>query len=62
MNSSVSDATGVSPFFVVYGHDVRVPIDCLDGLHPNDAAQQVVQAREQVLADVHAKLLKAQSA
>ena len=61
LNSSVSDATGVSPFFAVYAKDVRAPVDCLDGLHANDAAQRDVRAREQLARDVRARILRAQA-
>ena len=46
LNSAVSDATGVSPFVVLFGCEPRVPVDSLDGMHVNDAAQRVVRDRE----------------
>lgn len=38
LNSAVADSSGVSPFFCVYGREVRVPVDSLDGMHSNHAA------------------------
>ena len=38
INSAVSDATGMSPNAIVFGRDIDLPVDKLDGLHSNEAA------------------------
>ena len=42
INNSVSDSTGCSPFHIVYGKNVKMPVDHLDGMHSNAAAQDLV--------------------
>lgn len=33
LNSAVSASTGLSPFEMVYGSAVAVPVDCMGGTH-----------------------------
>ena len=40
INNSVSDATQLSPFYVVYGTNVSWPVDFLPGIVPNDLANE----------------------
>ena len=42
INNSISDSTGCSPFHIVYGKNVKMPVDYLDGMHSNAAAQDLV--------------------
>ena len=42
INNAVQDSTGMSPAKVVFGQRVVLPIDCLDGLNNNEAAQTAV--------------------
>ncbi len=39
VNNAVSDATGASPAHLALGHAPRMPVDLLDGMHRQDAAQ-----------------------
>ena len=34
VNSAVAESTGMSPAYVTFGQRLRMPIDCLDGMHP----------------------------
>ena len=34
MNSAVAEATGMSPAYFMFGQHLRMPVDCLDGMHP----------------------------
>ena len=34
MNSAVAEATGMSPAYFMFGQRLRMPVDCLDGMHP----------------------------
>ena len=45
LNTTIATSTGVSPFFCVFGQDVRQPINLLDGMHAVEAAQAVVTDR-----------------
>ena len=38
VNSAVAEPTGMSPAYVTFGHRLRMPVDCLDGIHPVEAA------------------------
>ena len=34
MNSAVAEATGMLPAYFMFGQHLRMPVDCLDGMHP----------------------------
>ena len=34
MNSAVAEATGMSPAYFTFAQHLRMPVDCLDGMHP----------------------------
>ena len=34
MNSAVAEATGMSLAYFTFGQRLRMPVDCLDGMHP----------------------------
>ena len=34
VNSAVAEATGMSPAYFMFGQRLRMPVDCLDGMHP----------------------------
>ena len=34
MNSAVAEATGMLPAYFMFGQRLRMPVDCLDGMHP----------------------------
>ena len=38
MNSAVAESTGMSLAYVMFGQQLRMPVDCLDGMHPVQAA------------------------
>ena len=38
VNSAVVESTGMSPAYVMFGQCLRMPVDCLDGMHPVQAA------------------------
>ena len=33
VNSVVAEATGISRAYVMFGQRLRMPVDCLDGMH-----------------------------
>ena len=43
VNDAVADSIGVLPAAFIYGWSLRMPVDHLDGLHPNQAAQTTVE-------------------
>ena len=38
VNSAAAESTGKSPTYVMFGQCLRMPVDCLDGMHPVQAA------------------------
>ena len=34
VNSAVAEATGMLPAYFMFGQRLRMPVDCLDGMHP----------------------------
>ena len=34
VNSAVAEATGMLPAYFTFGQRLRMPVDCLDGMHP----------------------------
>ena len=34
VNSAVAEATGMLPACFMFGQHLRMPVDCLDGMHP----------------------------
>ena len=34
VNSAVAEATGILPAYFMFGQHLRMPVDCLDGMHP----------------------------
>ena len=38
VNSAIAESTGMSIAFVMFGQHLRMPVDCLDGMHPVQAA------------------------
>ena len=34
VNSAVAEATGMSPAYFMFGQRLRMPVYCLDGMHP----------------------------
>ena len=34
VNSAVAKATGMSPAYFTFGQHLRMPVDCLDSMHP----------------------------
>lgn len=50
LNSSVSASSGLSPFEMVYGQPVQTPSDRLDGAHPVQGAQDVVDRVTELVA------------
>lgn len=51
INSSVSDATGKSPFELCYGETVCTVIDHLDGMHKCELAQDLVTRTKSLVAE-----------
>ena len=43
VNNAVADSTGVLPAEFTYGSSLRMPVDHLDGLHPNQVVQTTVK-------------------
>ena len=37
VNSTVTESTGMSPDYVTFGQHLRMPVDCLHGMHPVQA-------------------------
>ena len=33
VNSAITESTGMSPAYVMFGQRLRMPADCLDGMH-----------------------------
>lgn len=60
INSSVNASTGKAPFELLYGQPVRQVADHLDGLHPNEAAQQLTTSWTKLVEDAKQKLEQAQ--
>ena len=38
VNIAVAESTGMSPAYVLFGQHLRMPVDCLDVMHPVQAA------------------------
>ena len=38
VNSAVAESADMSPAYVIFGQCLRMPVDCLDGMHPVHAA------------------------
>ena len=38
VNSAVAESMSMSPAYVTFGRRLRMPVDCLDGMHPVQAA------------------------
>ena len=38
MNSAVAELTGMSPAYVTFAQCLRMLVDCLNGMHPMQAA------------------------
>ena len=38
VNSAIAELTGIPPAYVMFGQYLRMPLDCLDGMHPVKAA------------------------
>ena len=38
VNSTVAESTGMSLAYVTFGQRLMMPVDCLDGMHPVQAA------------------------
>ena len=38
VNSAVTELTAMSPTYVTFGQRLRMPVDCLDSMHPVQAA------------------------
>ena len=38
VNSAIAESTGMSPAYVTFGQHLRMPVDCLNGMHPVQAA------------------------
>ena len=34
VNSAVAEVTSMSPAYSTFGQRLRMPVDCLDGMHP----------------------------
>ena len=34
VNSAITESTGMSPAYVMFGRWLRMPVDCLNGMHP----------------------------
>ena len=43
VNSAVAEWTGMSPAYVMFVQHLRMPVDCLDSMHPVQAAQDQVK-------------------
>ena len=41
-DSAVAEATGMSPAYFTFGQHLQRPVDCLDGMHSVQAAQDQV--------------------
>ena len=48
MNNAVAEATGMSSAYFMFGQRLRMPVDCLDGMHPVYAAQDQVKHWEAI--------------
>ena len=38
VNSAIAELTGMSPAYVAFGQRMQMPVDCLNGMHPVQAA------------------------
>ena len=38
VNSAIAESTGMLPAYVMFGKHLRMPVDCLDGMHPVQVA------------------------
>ena len=38
VNTTITESTGMSPAYVMFGQRLRMPVDCFDGMHPVLAA------------------------
>ena len=38
VNSAIAESTGMSPAYVIFSQRLQMPVDCLDGMHPVQAA------------------------
>ena len=43
VNSAIAESTGKSPAYITFGQRLRMPVDCLDGMHPVQAAQDQIK-------------------
>ena len=34
VNSAVAEVTGISPAYFMFGQHLKMPVNCLDGMHP----------------------------
>ena len=34
VNSAITELAGISPAYVTFGQCLRMPVDCLDSMHP----------------------------
>ena len=48
VNSAVVEATGMLPAYFTFGQILQMPVDCLDGMHPVQAAQDQVNHWESI--------------
>ena len=60
VNSAVADANGMSPAYFTFGQHLQMPVDCLDGMHPVQAAQDQVKHWETIKQLAVKRLLQAQ--
>ena len=60
VNNTVVDSTEVSPAAFTYGQSLHMPVDHLDGLHPNQAAQTSVEMWHHLSGLVQHRLVAAQ--
>ncbi len=54
INGSVSESTGQSPFYIVYGMEKRLPYDLLEGPHkPVYNIEDYAKSHLKVFSDIH---------
>ena len=48
VNSATAEVTGMLPAYFTFGQRLQMPVDCLDGMHPAQAAQDQVKHWESI--------------
>ena len=59
VNSAIAEATGMLPAYFTFGQRLGMPVDCLDSMHPVQAAQDQVKHWEAIKQLAFKRLLQA---